>query len=80
MLDPLLTLSDQAEMLYSEIKPDGRVKVYVEKPDAKDCFHNAVCWLPGYTWEDIFGFTPAEIRRYEQLIRAEAHRIPCRPL
>ncbi len=80
MLYPLLTLSDQTEMLYSEIKPDGRVKVYVEKPDAKDCFHNAVCWLPGYTWEDIFGFTPAEIQRYEQLIRAEAHRIPCRPL
>ena len=80
MLYPLLTLSDQTEMLYSEIKPDWRVKVYVEKPDAKDCFHNAVCWLPGYTWEDIFGFTPAEIRRYEQLIRAEAHRIPCRPL
>ena len=80
MLYPLLTLSDQTEMLYSEIKPDGRVKVYVEKPDAKDCFHNAVCWLPGYTWESIFGFTPAEIRRYEQLIRAEAHRIPCRPL
>ena len=80
MLYPLLTLSDQTEMLYSEIKPDGRVKVYVEKPDAKDCFHNAVCWLPGYTWENIFGFTPAEIRRYEQLIRAEAHRIPCRPL
>ncbi len=80
MLYPLLTLSDQTEMLYSEIKPDGRVKVYVEKPDAKDCFHNSVCWLPGYTWEDIFGFTPAEIRRYEQLIRAEAHRIPCRPL
>ena len=80
MLYPLLTLSDQTEMLYSEIKPDGRAKVYVEKPDAKDCFHNAVCWLPGYTWEDIFGFTPAEIRRYEQLIRAEAHRIPCRPL
>ena len=80
MLYPLLTLSDQTEMLYSEIKPDGRVKVYVEKPDAKDCFHNAVCWLPGYTWEDIFGFTPAGIRRYEQLIRAEAHRIPCRPL
>ena len=80
MLYPLLTLSDQTEMLYSEIKPDGRVKVYVEKPEAKDCFHNAVCWLPGYTWEDIFGFTPAEVRRYEQLIRAEAHRIPCRPL
>ena len=80
MLYPLLTLSDQTEMLYSEIKPDGRVKVYVEKPDAKDCFHNAVCWLPGYTWEDIFGFTPAEIQRYEQLIRGEAHRIPCRPL
>lgn len=47
----------------------------VEKPDAKDCFHHATCWLPGYTWEDIFGFTPADIQRYEEVIRSTAHLI-----
>ena len=48
MMYPFLTLDDQTEIVHSEMKPDGRVKVYVEKPDEKDFFHNAVCWLPGY--------------------------------
>ena len=48
MLYPLITLDDQSELLYSERKPDGQVKIYVEKPDEKDFFHNAVCWLPAY--------------------------------
>ena len=52
MLYPLLTLSDQTEMLYSEIKPDGRVKVYVEKPDTTDCSQcgllAALVYLGGY--------------------------------
>ena len=34
---------------------DGRVKVYIEKLDEKDCFHHATCYLPKYEWEDIFG-------------------------
>ena len=46
MMYPFLTLDDQTEIVHSEMKPDGRVKVYVEKPDEKDFFHNAVCWLP----------------------------------
>lgn len=48
MMYPFLTLDDQTEIVHSEMKPDGRVKVYVEKPDEKDFFHNAVCWLPAY--------------------------------
>ncbi len=75
MMYPFLTLDDETEIVHSEMKPDGRVKVYVEKPDAKDCFHHATCWLPGYTWEDIFGFTPADIQRYEEVIRSTAHLI-----
>ena len=63
MMYPFLTLDDQTEIVHSEMKPDGRVKVYVEKPDEKDFFHNAVCWLPGYQWEDINGFTPEEIAK-----------------
>ena len=74
-LKQILTLDDKTAIVHSEMKPDGRVKVYVEKPDAKDCFHHATCWLPGYTWEDIFGFTPADIQRYEEVIRSPAHLI-----
>lgn len=72
MMYPFLTLDDQTEIVHSEMKPDGRVKVYMEKPDAKDCFHHATCWLPDYTWEDIFGFTPADIQRYEEIICSTA--------
>ena len=75
MMYPFLTLDDQTEIVHSEMKPDGRVKVYVEKPDEKDFFHNAVCWLPGYQWEDINGFTPEEIAKYEEIIRSTEHLI-----
>ena len=75
MMYPFLTLDDQTEIVHSEMKPDGRVKVYVEKPDEKDFFHNAVCWLPAYQWEAINGFTPEEIAKYEEIIRSTAHLI-----
>lgn len=73
MMYPFLTLDDQTEIVHSEMKPDGRVKVYVEKPDEKDFFHNAVCWLPGYQWEQINGFTAEELARYESIICAAYH-------
>lgn len=45
MMYPFLTLDDGTEIVHSEMKEDGRVKVYVEKPDETDFFHNAVCRL-----------------------------------
>ena len=56
MIYPYVTLSDETEIVHSEIKPDGRVKVYIEKP-VYDGFHHATCYLPDYTWEEIFGFS-----------------------
>ena len=61
MMYPFMTLDDNTEVVHSEMLPDGRVKVYFEKPDAEDCFHSAVCYLPDYKWEDVNGFTPEEI-------------------
>ena len=55
MMYPFMTLNDDTEITHSEMKPDGRVKVYIETPDEKDGFHNATCYLPDYTWEKIFG-------------------------
>ena len=72
---PFLTLDDSAEIVHSEMQPDHTVKVYVEKPDEADGFHNAFCILPGYQWQDVFGFSPAEIARYEEVIRSTAHLI-----
>lgn len=50
MMYPFLTLDDSTEIVHSEMRPDNTVKVYVEKPDEKDCFHSASCILPGYQW------------------------------
>lgn len=75
MMYPFLTLDDETEIVHSEMKPDGEVKVYVEKPDEKDGFHNAACYLPSYRWENINGFTEEEIARYQSVIESTAHLI-----
>ena len=75
MMYPFLTLDDQTEIVHSEMRADGTVKVYMEKPDAKDCFHSAVCILPGYQWQSIEGFDAEEIARYQQVIESTAHLI-----
>ena len=72
---PFLTLNDGTEITHSEMRPDNRVKVYIEKPDAKDGFHHAVCYLPGYQWEDISGFSEAEMARYAEIVESTAYLI-----
>ena len=72
---PFMTLNDDTEITHSEMHEDGTVKVYVETPNEKDGFHNAVCWLPGYQWEEIHGYTKEEIDRYMELIHSTAHLI-----
>lgn len=75
MMYPFLTLDDETEIVHSEMKPDGQVMVYVEKPDEKDCFHNAACFLPSYRWESINGFSQEELARYQEIIESTAHLI-----
>lgn len=75
MMYPLMTLDDNTEIVHSEMRPDGRVKIYLERPDAKDCFHHATCYLPDYRWEDVFGFSKEEIARYHEVIESTAHLI-----
>ncbi len=72
---PFLTLDDQTEIVHSEMLPDGKVQVYIEKPDEKDCFHNASCYIPGYEWKDINGFTKEEIERYQEIIESHSTKI-----
>lgn len=75
MMYPFLTLDDNAEIVHSEMLPDGKVKVYIEKPDEKDGFHNATCYLPDYAWENINGFSDAEIAKYAEVLISTAHLI-----
>lgn len=75
MMYPFLTLDDGTEIVHSEMLPDHRVKVYMEKPDATDGFHHAACYLPDYQWDDIEGFTDAELRRCQEVIESTAHLI-----
>lgn len=75
MMYPFMTLDDNTEIVHSEMKEDGRVKVYLERPDAKDCFHHAACWLPDYTWEDVSGFSAGDMERFQEVIQSTAHLI-----
>ena len=75
MMYTFMTLNDDTEITHSEMKADGRVKVYIETPDEKDGFHNAVCWLPEYTWENITGYTEEDMKFFRQLIKNNAHAI-----
>ena len=75
MMYPFLTLDDNTEIVHSDMLTDGKVKVYIEKPDEKDCFHHATCYLPDYEWVDISGFTSTQIERYKEIIESTAHLI-----
>ena len=46
MMYPFMTLNDETEIVHSDMQNDGRVKVYIERPDEKYGFKHAACWLP----------------------------------
>ena len=75
MMYPFLTLNDDTEITHSEMKEHGSVKVYIETPDMNGGFNSAVCWLPGYVWENITGYSESEMNYFRQLIRKNAHVI-----
>ena len=75
MMYPFMSLNDGTEIVHSEMLDDGKVKVYIEKADEKDGFHNAICWLPSYRWEKINGFTGEEMAKYRDIVTSTAHLI-----
>ena len=75
MMYPYMTLNDNTEITQSEMMEDGSVKVYIETPDESGGFHSAVCWLPGYKWEKIKGYSEADMNFYRALVRDNAHLI-----
>ena len=75
MMYPFLQLDDGTEIVHSDMLPNGEVKVYIEKADAVDGFHHAACFLPGYRWEDVSGFSPEEVQRLQEVLESTAHLI-----
>lgn len=67
MMYPFMTLNDETEIVHSDMQDDGRVKVYIKKPDEQYCFKRATCWLPDYTWEDVYHFSKEEIKQFEEI-------------
>lgn len=72
---PFMTLNDGTEIVHSETLPDGEVKVYMERPDAKECFCHATCFLPGFTWCDVHGFTEQELGNLDEVLHSTANLI-----
>ena len=68
MMYGYMTLSDETGIAHSEMKPDGTVKVYFEKP-VEGGFHSATCWLPDYRRENIEGFSDKDVARLEKTLR-----------
>lgn len=75
MMYPFMTLNDGTEIVHSERLSDGRVKVYIEKPDPNDCFHHVTCYLTDYSWEDEFGFSEEELAHIKDVICSTANLI-----
>jgi hypothetical protein len=69
-----MTLPDDTGIAHSEMKPDGSVKVYLERP-VEGGFHSATCYLPTYRWENISGFSEDEIRKFDKILHDNAHLI-----
>ena len=74
MMYGYMTLSDETGIAHSEMKPDGTVKVYFERP-VEGGFHSATCWLPDYRWEAVDGFSESDVARLEKILRDNAHLI-----
>lgn len=74
MMYPFMQLEDNTEIVHSEILKDDKVKVYIERA-IEGGFHSAYCYLPGYMWEEINGFSQAEINKYQEILESMAHLI-----
>lgn len=62
-----ITLDDNTAIAYSDMKADGTVKVYIEKP-IEGGFHHVTCYLPKFEWCDNDGFSDDDIAKFQKII------------
>ena len=75
MMYPFMTLNDETEIVHSDMKEDGTVKVYIETPDEKDGFHNMTCYLPSYEIQEVNGYSTEQVESFMEIIKSTAHLI-----
>lgn len=75
MMYPFMTLEDDTEIVHSEMKDNGEVKVYIETPDEKDGFHHMTCYLPSYRIDEILGYNEERKEYFMNIIRNAEYRI-----
>lgn len=68
-------LDDDAEVNYSEASDEGNVKMYIEKPDAKDGFHHMTVYLPHFEVKEEYGFSEEEFVRYIRFLWENGKKI-----
>lgn len=72
MMYEYMTLDDNTTIAHSEMKEDGTVKVYIEKP-VEGGFHHITCFLPKYEWTENYGFSEDEVDCLKDFVQKNAH-------
>ena len=74
MMYPFMTLEDGTEVVHSEVRDNGTIKVNFEKPTIGG-FYSAFCVLPQFTWNEVDGFSSGDIDRFQNFLKAAAQLI-----
>ena len=75
MMYPYMTLSDETEIVHSQLIEDKGIKkviVNFERP-TDNGFDSARCELPEYKWTEKEGYSDEEIAFIEKLLHSNAH-------
>ena len=75
MMYPFMTLNDETEIVYSDRKQDGTVKIYIETPDEKDGFHNMTCYLPSFEIKEVNGYSTKQVEAFMEIVRSKENLI-----
>lgn len=75
MMYPFMTLDDETEIVYSDRKEDGTVKIYIETPDEKDGFHNMTCYLPSFEIKEVNGYSTKQVEAFMEIARSKENLI-----
>lgn len=72
---PFMTLDDETEIVFSDRKEDGTVKIYLETPDEKDGFHNMTCYLPSFEIKEVNGYSTKQVEAFMEIVRSKENLI-----
>ena len=75
MMYPYMTLSDETEIVHSQLIEDKGIKKFIvnfERP-TDNGFDSARCELPEYKWTEKEGYSDEEIAFFEKLLHSNAH-------